>query len=67
MKKLDAKAMDRIIAAAAKPLSLLMRTMFDAAGGVGVTGFNAWSFLVAIIGSIIVLVVYHAFTGRRAL
>jgi uncharacterized membrane protein YeaQ/YmgE (transglycosylase-associated protein family) len=41
--------------------------IFDAAGGVGVTGFNPWSFLVAIIGSIIVLVVYHAFTGRRAL
>jgi uncharacterized membrane protein YeaQ/YmgE (transglycosylase-associated protein family) len=31
--------------------------IFDVAGGVGVTGFNAWSFLVAIIGSIIVLAV----------
>jgi uncharacterized membrane protein YeaQ/YmgE (transglycosylase-associated protein family) len=41
--------------------------IFDAAGGVGVTDFNAWSLLVAIIGSIIILVVYHAFTGRRAL
>jgi uncharacterized membrane protein YeaQ/YmgE (transglycosylase-associated protein family) len=41
--------------------------IFDAAGGVGVTGFNAWSLLVAIIGSIIVLVLYHALTGRRAL
>jgi uncharacterized membrane protein YeaQ/YmgE (transglycosylase-associated protein family) len=40
--------------------------IFDAAGKVGVTGFNAWSLLVAIIGSIIVLVVYHALTGRRA-
>jgi uncharacterized membrane protein YeaQ/YmgE (transglycosylase-associated protein family) len=39
--------------------------IFDAAGGVGVTGFNAWSLLVAIVGSIIVLVVYHALTGRR--
>jgi uncharacterized membrane protein YeaQ/YmgE (transglycosylase-associated protein family) len=39
--------------------------IFDGAGGVGVTDFNAWSFLVAIIGSIIVFVVYHAFTGRR--
>ncbi len=38
--------------------------IFDAAGGVGVTGFNAWSLLVAIIGSIIVLVLYHALTGR---
>jgi len=41
--------------------------IFDAAGGVGVTGFNPWSLLVAIIGSIIVLLLYHAFTGRRAL
>ncbi len=40
--------------------------IFDAAGKVGVTGFNAWSLLVAIIGSIIVLVLYHALTGRRA-
>jgi uncharacterized membrane protein YeaQ/YmgE (transglycosylase-associated protein family) len=41
--------------------------IFDAIGGVGVTGFNAWSLLVAIIGSIIVLILYHAVTGRRAL
>jgi uncharacterized membrane protein YeaQ/YmgE (transglycosylase-associated protein family) len=41
--------------------------IFDAAGGIGLTGFNAWSLLVAIIGSIIVLVLYHALTGRRAL
>ena len=41
--------------------------IFGAAGGVGVTGFNAWSLLVAIMGSIIVLVLYHALTGRRAL
>jgi uncharacterized membrane protein YeaQ/YmgE (transglycosylase-associated protein family) len=41
--------------------------IFDAIGGVGVTGFNAWSLLVAIIGSIIVLVFFHALTGRRAL
>jgi uncharacterized membrane protein YeaQ/YmgE (transglycosylase-associated protein family) len=40
--------------------------IFDAVGKVGVTGFNAWSLLVAIIGSIIVLVLYHALTGRRA-
>jgi len=40
--------------------------IFDALGGVGITGFNVWSLLVAIIGSIIVLVLYHAFTGRRA-
>ncbi len=37
--------------------------IFDAAGKVGVTGFNAWSLLVAIIGSVVVLVLYHAATG----
>jgi len=40
--------------------------IFDALGGVGVTGFNAWSLLVAITGSIIVLLLYHALSGRRA-
>jgi uncharacterized membrane protein YeaQ/YmgE (transglycosylase-associated protein family) len=34
-------------------------------GGPGVTGFNLGSILVAIIGSIIVLVAYHAVTGHR--
>jgi uncharacterized membrane protein YeaQ/YmgE (transglycosylase-associated protein family) len=34
-------------------------------GGPGVTGVNIGSIIVAIIGSIIVLVVYHAVTGRR--
>ena len=34
-------------------------------GGPGVTGFNLGSILVAIIGSIIVLIAYHAVTGRR--
>jgi uncharacterized membrane protein YeaQ/YmgE (transglycosylase-associated protein family) len=41
--------------------------IFNTVGEAGVTGLNAWSFLVAIIGSIIVLVLYHALTGRRAL
>ncbi len=34
--------------------------IFSAAGSVGVTGFNMWSLFVAVIGSIIVLVLYHA-------
>jgi uncharacterized membrane protein YeaQ/YmgE (transglycosylase-associated protein family) len=34
-------------------------------GGPGVTGVNIGSIIVAIIGSIIVLIVYHAVTGRR--
>ena len=38
--------------------------LFDALGGVGVTGFNLWSILVAIVGAIVVLVIAHAI--RRA-
>jgi uncharacterized membrane protein YeaQ/YmgE (transglycosylase-associated protein family) len=37
----------------------------EIAGGPGVTGVNLGSIIVAIIGSIIVLVVYHAVRGRR--
>ena len=41
--------------------------LFSVLGLGGVTGLNPWSILVAIVGSIIVLVVYHAITGRRSL
>ena len=41
--------------------------IFDAVGGVGVTGFNLWSLIVAIVGAIIVLWIYHTIVGRRAL
>lgn len=34
--------------------------LFTLVGGHGVTGLNLYSFLVAIVGAIIVLVVYHA-------
>jgi uncharacterized membrane protein YeaQ/YmgE (transglycosylase-associated protein family) len=34
--------------------------LFQAVGSTGVTGFNAWSLLVAVIGSVIVLMLYHA-------
>jgi uncharacterized membrane protein YeaQ/YmgE (transglycosylase-associated protein family) len=34
--------------------------LFSAFGGAGVTGFNLYSLMVAVIGSIVVLVVYHA-------
>ncbi len=40
--------------------------IFNAFGGVGVTGFNLWSLLVAVIGAIVLLVIYHALFGRRA-
>ena len=34
--------------------------IFQAVGSTGVTGFNVWSLLVAVIGSVIVLMLYHA-------
>lgn len=34
-------------------------------GGSGVTGFNLWSFIVALIGAIVLLVIWKAITGRR--
>jgi uncharacterized membrane protein YeaQ/YmgE (transglycosylase-associated protein family) len=40
--------------------------IFTALGGAGVTGFNLYSMVVAIIGAIVVLVLYHAMFGRRA-
>jgi uncharacterized membrane protein YeaQ/YmgE (transglycosylase-associated protein family) len=40
--------------------------IFSALGSTGVTGIDLWSIFVAIIGSIIVLVVYHALMGRTA-
>ena len=38
--------------------------LFTQFGAAGVTGFNLWSVLVAVIGAIVVLVIYHAI--RRA-
>jgi uncharacterized membrane protein YeaQ/YmgE (transglycosylase-associated protein family) len=40
--------------------------IFSAFGASGVTGFNLYSMIVAIIGAIIVLVIYHAIFGRKA-
>ena len=40
--------------------------IFSAVGAGGVTGFNLYSMVVAIIGAVIVLVLYHAVVGRRA-
>lgn len=39
--------------------------IFRLLGGHGVTGFNLWSILVAFVGAVIVLVLYHAITGQR--
>jgi len=39
--------------------------LFTTFGAAGVTGFNLYSMFVAAVGAIVVLVVYHAITGRR--
>ena len=39
--------------------------LFDLFGASGVTGFNLYSLLVAIAGSVVVLVIYNAVMGRR--
>jgi uncharacterized membrane protein YeaQ/YmgE (transglycosylase-associated protein family) len=39
--------------------------IFTAVGATGVTGFNLYSMFVAVVGAIVVLVVYHAIFGRR--
>lgn len=40
--------------------------LFNTFGHMGVTGLNLYSILVAVIGAVIVLVVYHALAGVRA-
>jgi uncharacterized membrane protein YeaQ/YmgE (transglycosylase-associated protein family) len=37
--------------------------LFNRFGEPGVTGLNIWSLLVAVIGAIVVLVIYHAIVG----
>lgn len=41
--------------------------IFSALGIGGVTGLNIYSIIVAIIGSVVVLWLYHMVTGRRTL
>ena len=40
--------------------------LFAQFGGVGVTGFNLYSMFVAVVGAIILLVLYHALFRRSA-
>ena len=37
--------------------------IFHAAGSVGVTGFNLWSLLVAVVGAVALLIVWHLVRG----
>ena len=41
--------------------------LFALLGAEGITGFNLYSMVVAVIGAVVVLVGYHAITGRRAI
>ena len=38
--------------------------LFSLFGAAPVTGFNLYSLIVAVIGAVVVLVIYHAATGR---
>jgi len=39
--------------------------IFNLVGAAGVTGFNVWSLFVAVLGAVVLLVGYHAVTGRH--
>lgn len=45
---------------------LLGGFVFGLLGGSGVTGFNLWSFLVAVVGAVILLLIWRAISGRKA-
>jgi uncharacterized membrane protein YeaQ/YmgE (transglycosylase-associated protein family) len=34
-------------------------------GGRGITGFNFWSLIVAVIGSVVLLLIVNAFSGKK--
>ena len=40
--------------------------IFRAAGAAGVTGFNLWSMFVAVVGAVVLLVVWHLIRGTAA-
>ncbi len=39
--------------------------LFNSFGATGVTGFNLYSMIVAVLGAVVVLWIYHAVTGSR--
>lgn len=45
---------------------LLGGFVFNLLGGAGVTGFNLWSFLVALVGAVILLGIVGMIRGRKA-
>jgi uncharacterized membrane protein YeaQ/YmgE (transglycosylase-associated protein family) len=40
--------------------------LFNQFGSAGVTGFNIWSLLVAVVGSVAVLLIWHAIRGSAS-
>jgi len=40
--------------------------LFNTFGAAGVSGLNLYSLLVAVVGAVVILFVYHAFVGRTA-
>ncbi|MGA7537436.1 MAG: GlsB/YeaQ/YmgE family stress response membrane protein [Steroidobacteraceae bacterium] len=40
--------------------------LFQAFGAAGVTGLNLYSLLVAVVGAVVVLVIYHALRGKKS-
>jgi uncharacterized membrane protein YeaQ/YmgE (transglycosylase-associated protein family) len=40
--------------------------LFAQFGAAGVTGFNLYSMFVAVVGAVVLLVLYHAVAGRRS-
>lgn len=40
--------------------------LFSLVGEAGVTGFNLWSMFVAVIGAVVILLIYHALFRRAA-
>jgi len=40
--------------------------IIGALGGTGITGFNVWSFVVALLGAILLLLVVRLFSGSRS-
>lgn len=40
--------------------------LFNQFGHIGVNGFNIYSLVVATVGAVVILLIYHAIFGRRA-
>lgn len=46
--------------------AILGGVLFNSIGAIGITGFNLWSMFVAVIGAVVLLLIYHAILGRRS-